>query len=835
MKWDIKENSFNIISLNNLFMIVMLTASYYLLAKFALLLNPVDLNVGLFWPASGVAVFFVLHYGLKVLPGVFIGQFLLLIDLNHIPLGLSHIQGMFLLTAQAINVTFFIFLSHFMILRFTNYQGDILDKTNLPRLILVAPISSFLPMLLSIYLLNSFDFIPNKSIILSGLAWWIGDSAGIAICLPVLLLVFNKKVTASQKITVLGAVSILLMATIYMFKHAETKQTQYQENILAHRGKEIALEINNKIQHYRHSAMHLRAYFKKGLPLSLQGFNQFSRLLLEENSSVNHLEWGVFVENKHREFFEKNLQELYKDDYQIKNITALTGLKTADLKSHYYPVKFVYPFIQNKTALGIDRSVQQSDLNSLLIAIDSGEETLDYPLQNLDFQDGYITLYTPFYFVKNNPSHSEKQFAGYLNQVINLNTFFEGIVNNHLFQHIKLTITDSSDQDSPTLYKNKNNVAMKVKVIHSFQVANKLWVVRLEANNNFLSNHKISTAWYILIAGLVITLFIILVFLTLIRKQQHIQQLVDNKKEIVKESLSHQSLLSATFNTHQAILITDPEYNIIRVNQAFCDIMGYTEVEVVGENPRIFSSGRQSIDFYKGMWSKLLGTGRYEGEIWNRRKNGEIFPEYQTITEIKNDQGEILYYISVFSDITKLKQNEEKIRHQAFYDQLTLLPNKMLFLDRLDQEVAYAQRFDGIGALLLIDIDNFKLINDTLGHHFGDDVLIELGHRLAAILRGTDTVAHLGGDDFIVFMPVDKEREADAEQHATLVAEKIMAEFKKPFFIKDKNYDLTASLGISFIKKNLCTSSDILRQAETALFKAKMAGKKCFCFFQNES
>jgi len=831
MKWNIKESDFAIISLNNLFIIIILAISHYLMAKFSLLLNLVDLNVGLFWPASGLAVFFVLHYGLKVLPGIFIGQFILLIDLNHITLDLKYTQEIMLLAVQAINVVVFIFIAHFMVLRFTLYQGNILDKTNLPRLLLVGPVSSFLPMLISIYLLNHSGLILDKDMILSGLAWWIGDSSGIAIFLPFLLLMFNKHVTAIQKITVLGSVSILLIATIYMFKHAETQQTHYQENILTHRGKELAQEINNRIQQYKHSALHLRAHFKEEQPLSLQSFNHFSSLLLEENNSINHLEWGVFVENKQRKLFEKKMQVLYQNNYKIKEIGSLFDLKTASLKEQYYPVKFVYPFRQNKTTLGIDRSAQHGNLNSLLIAIDSGEETLNYQLLDA----GYIILYTPFYFNQQSRPYSEKQFAGYLTQAIDINILFDDLLDNPIYRHIQLTIHDSSDQTSQILYTNKKNETIKLKAKHSFQIANKVWLINLESNNNFLSDRKISTAGIILIAGLIITLFIIFVLLTLIRKQLHIQQLVDNKKEIVKESLSHQSLLHATFNTHQAIVITDPEYNIIRVNRAFCNIMGYTEVEVVGKNPKMFSSGRQSIDFYKNMWSKLLGTGRYEGEIWNRRKNGEIFPEYQTISEIRNDQGEILYYISIFSDITILKQNEEKIRHQAFYDQLTLLPNKMLFLDRLDQEVAYAQRFDGVGALLLIDIDNFKLINDSLGHHFGDDVLIELGHRLAAILRGTDTVAHLGGDDFIVFMPVDKDREANAEQHARLVAEKIMTEIQKPFFINDKNYDLTVSLGISFIKKNQSTSSDILRQAETALFKAKVAGKDCFYFFQDES
>ncbi len=839
MNKDIKKRS-TLTYLKDILIICIVAASHYLLGKVFLSLNPQDFYIGLFWPVSGVAVFFVLRYGVKVFPAIFIGQLTLLINLNHGITGLQDSQQLFLFIAQALNVVFFVFLARFIILRCTAFQGDILDKTNIPRLVLlVGPVSSFIPTLISVYLLKDTALILDNGIIFSALTWWVGDSFGITICLPVLLLIFNKNsATFSQKTIVLVTVSTLLVATLVMFQYAEKQETLRIENILIHKGEVIARDINNKFQKYIRVSWHLSNHIADMQQLSLDDFNQFAKQLLDKNKGIKSLNWGVLVNGKERGPFEKTLQKLYGKEIHITEINSINQLQVSPLKSRYYPVKFVYPYEEYKYALGIDFTAQQGQLNELLLAIENNEDTLSSQVdwaEDKSLPDNYITLYSPFY---DNQRHNQtvgQQFAGYLSLAIDKKLFFSELISDsRLYQQIQLQITDSLDKSAKPFFQYNSDKNYKVHVEYLTQIVNNNWSIDLRTNQSFITEGTISTAWYILLFGLIITALMLMLLLLLIRKQQHLQKLVDHKQEVVKESLSHQSLLSATFNTHQAILITDPEYNIIRVNSAFCEVMGYTEVEVVGENPRIFSSGRQSTEFYKEMWTKLLSTGRFEGEIWNRRKNGEIFPEYQTITEIRNAQGEIIYYISVFSDITKLKQNEEKIRHQAFYDLLTLLPNKMLFLDRLDQEVAYARRFDGVGALLLIDIDNFKEINDLLGHHFGDDVLIELSHRLTTMMRNTDTIAHLGGDDFIVFMPVEKNRGVGVQKSAILVAEKILEQIHLPFLIKNQSHDLTASLGISYIKNNKCTASDILRQAETALYQAKLTGKNRYTFFQEE-
>ena len=246
-------------------------------------------------------------------------------------------------------------------------------------------------------------------------------------------------------------------------------------------------------------------------------------------------------------------------------------------------------------------------------------------------------------------------------------------------------------------------------------------------------------------------------------------------------------IAAATFETQEAILITDPDSNILRVNQAFEDITGYSAEEVIGQNPRILQSGRHDAAFYQAMWSALLGTGKWSGEIWDKRKNGEIYPKFMTITAVYDDKQQVTHYVAVSSDISQRKQSEQEIHQLAFYDPLTKLPNRRLLLDRLQQAMAVSMRNGRHGALLFLDLDHFKTINDTQGHAMGDLLLIEVAHRLQTCVREGDSVARLGGDEFVVVLEELSSQPDEAATQTELVAEKIRNELGQPYMLK--NYE----------------------------------------------
>ncbi|XGA80341.1 EAL domain-containing protein [Halomonas sp. CH40] len=293
-------------------------------------------------------------------------------------------------------------------------------------------------------------------------------------------------------------------------------------------------------------------------------------------------------------------------------------------------------------------------------------------------------------------------------------------------------------------------------------------------------------------------------------------------------------IAATAFKTHLGILITDSQGRIIKVNDTFTRITGYREDEVLGENPRMFSSGRHGDDFYKILWSSVAEKGSWEGEIWNRRKNGQIFPEWLTISAVKDGQGNLTHYVATLSDITEHKAAEQEIHQLAFFDPLTGLANRRLFLDRMEAVLKAHERDNKLGALLFIDLDNFKQVNDTLGHYAGDKLLQSMALELTDVLRETDTLARLGGDEFAVLIEgLGNNREQTAEL-AENIAHKLLMAIRRPIEVNDDTVLVTGSIGISLIEGIDHGIDDYLQQADMALFQAKEAGRDILSFFDPE-
>lgn len=288
---------------------------------------------------------------------------------------------------------------------------------------------------------------------------------------------------------------------------------------------------------------------------------------------------------------------------------------------------------------------------------------------------------------------------------------------------------------------------------------------------------------------------------------------------------------AVAFETHDAILITDADANIIRTNRAFTEITGYLPEDVLGKNPRIMSSGRHDHAFFIEMWKKLQHTGLWSGEIWDRHKNGEVYPKWMTITAVKNKWQETTQYVAIFSDITERKRAEEEIRTLAFYDTLTRLPNRRLFLERLRAALPASARRRDYGAVMFLDMDNFKALNDTLGHDYGDLMLVEVARRIRDCVRETDTVARLGGDEFVVLVEEVSSDKQDASRKIGTVAENIREALARPYLLKEHEYHSSPSIGITLYHGNEETVDILLRHADLAMYQVKNEGRNAIRFF----
>ncbi|OGB33934.1 MAG: hypothetical protein A3F78_14010 [Burkholderiales bacterium RIFCSPLOWO2_12_FULL_61_40] len=284
---------------------------------------------------------------------------------------------------------------------------------------------------------------------------------------------------------------------------------------------------------------------------------------------------------------------------------------------------------------------------------------------------------------------------------------------------------------------------------------------------------------------------------------------------------------SVFLHAREAIMITDPQGSIVEVNDAFTRITGYERAEVQGLNPRILNSGHQRSDFFAGMWRDLNAQGYWYGEVWNRRKNGEVFAVMQTISAVKDAHGQLQHYVALFSDITAIKENEKKLEHIAHYDALTSLPNRVLLADRLQQALARSQRREQLVAVAYLDLDGFKAINDNFGHDAGDYLLAALAARMRLSLREGDTLARLGGDEFVAVL-LDL---VDVGSTDPLLL-RLLAAAAHPVEFGERILQVSASLGVTFFPQSGEVDSDqLLRQADQAMYRAKMAGKNCYHVF----
>ncbi|MCB1920611.1 MAG: EAL domain-containing protein [Candidatus Competibacteraceae bacterium] len=291
-------------------------------------------------------------------------------------------------------------------------------------------------------------------------------------------------------------------------------------------------------------------------------------------------------------------------------------------------------------------------------------------------------------------------------------------------------------------------------------------------------------------------------------------------------------LAAIAFEAAEAMLVTDRNGIIQRVNPAFTRVTGYTSDEAIGQNPKLLQSGRHSAEFYATLWNELLKKGRWAGEIWNRRKNGEIYPEWTSIAAVRDEKDEIIYFVASFFDISQQKAAEDALHQLAYYDPLTQLPNRQLFLEHLATAQASAQRGCHYGAVLFVDLDDFRRISDARGHEIGDQLLQEVATRLTRFLRAEDIVAHFGGDRFTVLLINLADTQEGAARFARGVAEKVRLALSMPIQQQNYTYVLGASVGIALFPAQGNPPDEPLKHAETALNQAKVAGRNAVRFFE---
>ncbi|MCF6345963.1 MAG: EAL domain-containing protein [Thiomicrorhabdus sp.] len=282
-------------------------------------------------------------------------------------------------------------------------------------------------------------------------------------------------------------------------------------------------------------------------------------------------------------------------------------------------------------------------------------------------------------------------------------------------------------------------------------------------------------------------------------------------------------------NATEAVVFTDAKGLIIDVNNAYQTITGYQRKELIGKNPNVLKSGRHDRSFYQAMWGEIKAQGHWSGEVWDRRKNGEIYPKWLMINAMLDEEGVATGYVGLFSDLSEQKEAEEKLEELSFYDPLTHLPNRILFHDRLSVGLSIAKREKHPLAVLLLDLDRFKIVNDSLGHNVGDELLELIAKRFVTLGRESDTVARLGGDEFAVLLP-----ELSNAEDASVVAQNFIDVLLEPFCLSGQSINISVSIGVSIFPSDGADVDGLIKRAELALYKAKEQGRNTYHYFSQE-
>ncbi|MBI3479642.1 MAG: GGDEF domain-containing protein [Nitrosomonadales bacterium] len=405
---------------------------------------------------------------------------------------------------------------------------------------------------------------------------------------------------------------------------------------------------------------------------------------------------------------------------------------------------------------------------------------------------------------------------------------------------------DSLDDESmlydPDLSGPGGNPDAIFKSSRKVEVANHYWTVVIRSLYAFEMRVDRTKAQFVAYVGIVTGLLLaMLAWLMVWSKMRAMRAAEALGHELAERKRAEEGLrLAATVvkTVEEAVVVTDTNNNIIAVNPAFTVITGYAAEEAIGKNPRLLASGRHSKEFYAKMWEILLATGSWHGEIWDKRKNGDLYIKWLSLRLVRDEQGKITNHVAVFADITERKNIEERMKHLAHYDLLTDLPNRLLFNDTLRQEIARAKRDtldkrDTVNkkrlGLMFIDLDKFKPVNDTLGHAVGDMLLKEVAKRLLGCMRESDIVARLGGDEFVVLLP-----NIEAEQDAMMVADKILLSLGQPFELIGHSLHISASIGVVMYPDHGGDEITLTKHADVAMYYAKASGRNNAQLFQPE-
>lgn len=491
----------------------------------------------------------------------------------------------------------------------------------------------------------------------------------------------------------------------------------------------------------------------------------------------------------------------------------------------------VAPLAGNEKAIGFDQLNDPEMGAEARLAMASGKLSLAGPFKLFDGSMGLVGCLPVF--LTSGGSNGQSYFWGFANIVAKFPDILDSVKLSKLSEAgfaYELWRLDSKTQTKQVILG-----APAHKLVDSVDVIvlipNGSWTLSVSPMRGWVDSKEVAGK---VALSLMLSYLLAMVAKLLAEAKLHEHELeatVVARTTAIAEREAQLRVAATAFESHEGMMVTDANQIIIKVNQAFTDITQFSSDEVVGKPPAILKSGRHDSEFYQGMWQSLERSRFWQGEIWNRRKNGDLFPEWLSITAIVDETGRVMNYVASFSDITQRKESEETIHQLAFYDPLTKIPNRRLLYDRLQQIVLATTQENLFGVILVLDLDDFKVINDTRGHAVGDLLLVEVASRIQRTVHADDTVARVGSNSFVVVLKMNADNEGQASVVAKAIAERVHKLVAQPCDLAGLEFHPVSSIGITLFHGQTHGAAELLRMADSAIHQAKKSGRNSVRFF----
>jgi diguanylate cyclase (GGDEF)-like protein/PAS domain S-box-containing protein len=814
-------------------LVVALALAYVLLGAAGLLLAIPPGYASPVFPAAGLAVAAALQFGPRALPGVWLGSAVL--NLGHAWFG-----GTLTPTTAALALCIGVGASlqagagAWLVRRWQSSTWEALEREQdtFRFLLLSGALAGVLSPTIGVAALTAAGVIAVPSASYTWWNWYLGDVLGIMVFAPLALCFLNRQDPLWRerlRRTVLPVLLTLGLAIAAFFGVARW-EVQTQANDLRDDSVHLAQAIGGRLISHREILASLSHFIEATPDFSFAQFERFTRITLQANPDIFALSFNDLVSDGQRPDYEKRISALSPlGPFQITERDAERRLVRAGTRPEYVAVRYIVPLAKNQPAVGFDIHSEPIRRAAIERARRTNAMAVTAPILLVQEQEKRVGLLEllPIAAATDGASPEPLAHLRFVVAVVKVDEMIEIATRGVIPEGLTFCLTDmAAAAESGLLFCSGRRVAGPSAIADTpanwstrLGMGDRDWRLAVTVTENYRQAHRPWLAWAVGVVGLLFATLLQVLMLGMTGRTA----IIERKNAVL---LQAEKVFD---NSGEAIVVTDARGVVLSTNPAFTQVTGYSAEEARGQTLRLLQSGRQSPEFYRDMWQRLLREGQWQGEIWNRRKSGDIYPEWLTISAVRNEAGETVQYVGSFTDITAPKAAQERIEFLAYHDALTQLPNRVLAMERIGRAIAHGRRHASRMALLLMDLDKFKLVNDTYGHSVGDSLLQAVAERLRQTPCRDDTLCRLSGDEFLIVLYEAGDQQAIADQ-----CEAILRDLAQPFVLAERQLTTSSSIGVAVFPADGDTTETLLRNADTALYEAKKGGRDTYRFFDEQ-